>query len=1762
MKYHIVLYSPDRGIVHDGRTPDERGIGGGITARVALLAALARQGHRVSAVVNCSQRAVIDEVEYIPLDEGSAIRCDVLIATATGGDLSFAPLESVAVDARLRLLWVMGTPQPDRIDLVQPDAIIAASNFLRDVIVGRWGQPHRDICVIHHGLHQARFTDVEAHPPRRDPYALVYLGHPSKGLDAAAAALRRLRIIDTRYHLDVYGGDALWSATGSAPMDDEPGVRFMGLVGQQALIPRLYEYGFCLALQAMEEGFSIAVQEAKRAGVIVIANSGSSFPEAIRNGIDGFLIHEPHDSAACHQRAVELILNLVSQPEQMERIRQAARQTPWDWDILAQTWTAYIALRLGDAPTPSAEVIDGAALARFPDGWRDLASGRFFPSLPSASAQQLQPINTTKRVLIAGYYGFGNMGDEAILSALLDQLRACAPDVLPVVVSGSPDETSAAHGVDAVRWNDIRALTDAAHSADRIILGGGGLFHDYWQVSDEHLLMPEHRGIAFFTAFPLLAALFDKPLMIYAVGVGPLYTDTGRLLTRTTFEQAQIASVRDADSLALVRNLGISSERISLSADPIFTLAVDAPRRTPNPRLRLGAAVREWNIGVDQAAWMEKAARALDHLADQIDVEIVFLAFQTPPADERTPSDADISAEVAVQMRHSAAVKTPESPRAMLEALASCDLVLGMRLHSILLAARLGVPSVGLIYDPKVASAMRDLGIEAYAHDLTTLDADALTNSLLQAFQRRTDLAQTIRQQTHTLMQRAAADRERLCAFLYAAAPIHTPTPGASGDLRRTLRRYLRRSSELLPTEHRLVEQAAALLAVKDRDLLALLRQTADAQAALQEAQAQNAALQDENAALHTHNVTLQETLDAAQREWAALDAQRQTLEAQLSALDTQFTDLTGRFVALSIDHFHLTHQSAEQSAQLAQARSAVQHFTTPDTSHAAAAAQWARLTLRDPRAGGRQAAKAAYHLAVPLQLRLMFRTYRQRQPEIAAFARSPLRSSARFMYHLIIPLRYRVAFKRLRAERRMSWYAYAFDRFKRARSADYDESLAGIATPGERGMVSVVLPAYNGEDMIAEAVESILRQTYAHFELIIINDGSTDRTGAIADAFAQRDSRIRVIHQENRKIPRTLSRGFHEARGEFLTWTSCDNRMKRDCLQRLTDCLKRNPTWDMVYANLDIIGDDGRPLRGSPWYQGYQRPPGSEHVHLPETTDELNVWANNFIGAAFMYRSRVAYLIGDYSRHRFTTEDYDYWMQINALGTLRHADFDQPIYEYRFHAKSLTSRDKELGITRSRERLMVFDEFRRDFYLSPLIWRIDGSDSLRERIRQAQHIVLDAETRLDRLPPLWTPMIYVRFGAPDAASLPDLPPFAFTALVIEGDQPLPPDVSAAWGCCIALDARADAARDLPRLSQPHQGWLRVASVDDLFHALDIRAKQHHLRLLEAEIESPTPPRLRASVIICTHRFNQRLVNAVRSLAAQTTAPDEFEVIVVNNNPRQNRLDEAIADLRQRDFGGSARLRLIDCPIPGLSTARNAGIAAAQGEIICFIDDDAEAAPDWLEHIVRSYAENEGLGVVGGYIALKVPQARPFALAPGLEKYWSQFSGADGNLRMASAWYDFPWGANWTARRSALLRAGGFRTRYGRKGDDFGGGEEIAAAAIIQRLGWQVGIQPSARVRHDVDPDRYTLRHLRQTILAGHLSQYQLQRDLIIPMETNLRSTLHLLRRVNFDPALPRRSWIAWVDLLARKRAQVALLVAQLRDLRARFRRPVVQKES
>ncbi len=754
-----------------------------------------------------------------------------------------------------------------------------------------------------------------------------------------------------------------------------------------------------------------------------------------------------------------------------------------------------------------------------------------------------------------------------------------------------------------------------------------------------------------------------------------------------------------------------------------------------------------------------------------------------------------------------------------------------------------------------------------------------------------------------------------------------------------------------------------------------------------------------------------------------------------------------------------------------------------------------------------------------------------------------------------------------------MSLPAYAFDRYKRARQqAMPRRDLSDVCWPCQAGLVSVILPVHNGERYLRQAVDSLLAQTYPTWELIAVDDGSTDVSGAILDEIAARDERARVLHQPNRKLPNALNAGFHQARGEFLTWISDDNLLYPAFLARLVDCLQRHPDWDMAYANEDVIGEDGELLLDSPWFRGNQRPLGSPHIHLPGDTSELNTIDNNTIGAAFLYRRRVLGLLGDYDPRWYGAEDYDYWMRANALLTLRHVDFAEPLLAYRFHAGSLTSRETELGIRQTRAALLRFDDFRRDFYRTALIWRVTNDDTpqaarfntaFQEHIRGAGHFLLSGDRHSSEpgnppadgfpwsaLPRLGFPTISVRVtGSVDRPpAQEEIPPGGLTLHVVTAENT--DRVTVFTGDC-------GSDNHVFGPSSPEPGPLKATDAATVFTAADIWARVQHLARIAAQIADPPPAKYRLSVVICTYQRGDPLEQAVASVTAQNLPPSDFELLVVNNAPKDPSLLPRIASLRQRYFAACPeRFRLVVCPHLGLSYARNAGLAEAHGDIVCYLDDDAVAAPDWLEQIRRAFDLHPQAGAVGGLIILSKPDPLPRWWLPGSEVHWSGFTPQYASFTIVDHWSKYPVGANWCARRKVLLEIGGFRTQYGRRGPSYKSSEEILAAELIRKMGYQVGIEPGARVTHNVDPRRFTLHHIRGMLLGGRQGWYQAQMDLYFPWELGLRAALRRIGQAMWPPSL--RSLVRTPYRVA---VEARMFAWYLFDLARRFRKPATLRE-
>lgn len=201
---------------------------------------------------------------------------------------------------------------------------------------------------------------------------------------------------------------------------------------------------------------------------------------------------------------------------------------------------------------------------------------------------------------------------------------------------------------------------------------------------------------------------------------------------------------------------------------------------------------------------------------------------------------------------------------------------------------------------------------------------------------------------------------------------------------------------------------------------------------------------------------------------------------------------------------------------------------------------------------------------------------------------------------------------------------------------------------------VSVVMPTYNQAEYLPQALDSVLNQTWQNRELIVVNDGSTDGTPRILGTY-DRHPGVTIIHQENRGLPDALNVGFRRARGRYLTWTSSDNIMLPEMLTVLVDALERHPQIGFVYADWEVIDEQGE-IMGQVRTLDFDR-------HL--------LMRVNYINACFLYRHACQDRVGLYNPYYAQAEDWEYWWRLSQAFNVMH--IREVLYQFRVHRHSLT---------------------------------------------------------------------------------------------------------------------------------------------------------------------------------------------------------------------------------------------------------------------------------------------------------------------------------------------------------------------------------------------------------------------------------------------------------------------------------------------------------
>lgn len=242
------------------------------------------------------------------------------------------------------------------------------------------------------------------------------------------------------------------------------------------------------------------------------------------------------------------------------------------------------------------------------------------------------------------------------------------------------------------------------------------------------------------------------------------------------------------------------------------------------------------------------------------------------------------------------------------------------------------------------------------------------------------------------------------------------------------------------------------------------------------------------------------------------------------------------------------------------------------------------------------------------------------------------------------------------------------------------------------------------------------------------------------------------------------------------------------------------------------------------------------------------------------------------------------------------------------------------------------------------------------------------------------------------------------------------------------------------------------------------------------------------SVVVATRDRAALLDDCLSHLAVQDVPRAEFEVIVVDNGSSDD-TPAVVARWMRRSTVFRSHLE----PSPGLSIARNAGLAAARAPFVAFVDDDARVARGWLRALIDAYARHPELVALGGRVDLALLRDRPRWLTPAVESWYSALDLGDAPLVVAAPLTVS--GANMSFRRQALVDIGGFPTSLGRVGSSLLSNEETYVVTRLREEGGAVGYEPLARAAHVVQPERLRLRWILARTLAQGRSDFLEERE-------------------------------------------------------------------
>ena len=331
--------------------------------------------------------------------------------------------------------------------------------------------------------------------------------------------------------------------------------------------------------------------------------------------------------------------------------------------------------------------------------------------------QKEKEANRVFDIMLSGYYGYANSGDDALLDAVIKALRKERDGLSILVLSRNPHETMRDYGVFSIHRLNFFRVRRYMKRARLIVYGGGSHMQDNTST----------RSLVYYTFIIHMAKSLGMRIMLYGNGIGPLTKSRNFEKARRALDICDYISLRDPESLDYIKKIGVKNPNVALSIDPVFSLEAEtslpldeiAELRNFNDK-SFAISLRPWQH--NELNFVEKITNVINYTAEKYELTPILIPLQL--------MDVSILKEVASGLKCKYILLTKVHHYELVMAIiAKSEFALCMRLHALIYAVSVGLPIIGLVYDPKVANFISYINEDTRA-DTSNLEVFAVKNMI------------------------------------------------------------------------------------------------------------------------------------------------------------------------------------------------------------------------------------------------------------------------------------------------------------------------------------------------------------------------------------------------------------------------------------------------------------------------------------------------------------------------------------------------------------------------------------------------------------------------------------------------------------------------------------------------------------------------------------------------------------------------------------------------------------------------------------------------------------------------------------------------------------------------------------------------------------------------------------------------------------------------------------------------------------------------